>query len=60
MPRSNYYKAHMVRDGGVPREQVCPACKGSGEDARTEGADCLTCWGEGTIELDDAEVQPSY
>lgn len=49
MPRSNYFKAHTVSKGGVPEEQVCRTCRGSGEDPRIADADCLACWGEGTI-----------
>lgn len=58
MPRSNYFKVHVVRYDGVPKEQVCRTCRGSGEDARLPDADCMTCWGEGTIPLqlgDDTE-----
>jgi DnaJ-class molecular chaperone len=49
MPRSNYAKHHVVRTEGVEQEQVCPSCKGLGEDPRVADADCLTCWGDGTI-----------
>lgn len=51
MPRSNYFKAHTVLTEGVPQETVCRSCRGSGEDPCTPDADCLACWGEGTIPL---------
>lgn len=51
---SNYFKAYTVVNEGVMQEQVCRACKGSGEDPHTPDADCITCWGEGTLELAEA------
>jgi DnaJ-class molecular chaperone len=51
---SNYFKAYTVVNEGVMQEQVCPVCKGIGEDPRTPGADCIECWGEGTLELPQA------
>lgn len=52
MPRSsNYFKAHTVVADGVPKEQVCRTCHGSGEDPHEYDADCMECWGEGTLPL---------
>lgn len=49
---SNNFKAHTVVNKGVEQEEVCRPCRGTGEDPRIDGADCLNCWGEGTIPLD--------
>lgn len=51
MPLSNYTKAHTVRNGPHMSEVVCRRCKGLGEDPDVEGADCLACWGDGTLLL---------
>lgn len=51
MPRSNYFKAHTIKNQGVPQEEVCRHCHGSGEDPREPDADCMICWGEGTIPI---------
>jgi DnaJ-class molecular chaperone len=51
---SNYFKAYTVVNDGVMSEQVCRACKGTGEDPHTPDADCIECWGEGTLELSQA------
>lgn len=58
MPRSNYFKTHTVRTEGVAQEQVCRACHGSGDDPVIEGADCMKCWGDGTISLTEREQSP--
>lgn len=56
MPRSsNYFKAHVVRNDGVPKEEVCRSCRGTGEDRHIADADCMICWGEGTVLLDVPE-----
>lgn len=55
MPRSNYFKSHTVTKEGLAREQVCRACHGSGDDPHIDGADCMTCWGDGTIPLTERE-----
>lgn len=51
MSRSNYFKAHTIRNEGVAQEQVCRVCRGTGEDPVIPEADCLECWGEGTVEF---------
>lgn len=52
MPRSNYFKAHTVRNGSVPQEQVCRTCRGTGDDPHIPSADCMDCWGAGTVLLE--------
>lgn len=54
MPRSNYFKAHTVVNDGVMQEQVCRYCRGTGEDPNIDGADCIICWGEGTLPFAEA------
>lgn len=48
---SNYFKAFEVRNEGVAREEVCRNCRGTGDDPDIDGADCIECWGDGTIEV---------
>lgn len=52
---SNYSKVRTVTYGGVDQEEVCRVCRGTGEDPHRDGADCITCWGEGTIPLEGEE-----
>lgn len=52
-PRSNYFKAHVVVNEGVAQEEVCRACKGTGDDPYIDGANCMMCWGDGTIPLEE-------
>jgi DnaJ-class molecular chaperone len=49
--RSNYSKVRTVGTEGLSEEQVCQTCRGTGEDPKLDGADCLDCWGEGTFSL---------
>lgn len=48
---SNFHKAYTVVNEGVAQEQVCRTCRGTGEDPNVPDADCMECWGDGTISV---------
>lgn len=55
---SNYSRGRVVVVEGVAQEAVCRRCKGTGEDPHHPSADCTTCWGDGTLPLQDKATDP--
>jgi DnaJ-class molecular chaperone len=48
---SNYTDEEEPRNNTDRREKRCQHCHGTGDDPKIEGADCIECWGYGTIEV---------